>query len=38
MNANVKAGHRAPAVFFQHGLMGSANAWVDHYPDLAPAF
>ena len=27
-----------PAVYFQHGILDSANAWVMHYSDIAPAF
>ena len=27
-----------PAVLFQHGILDSANAWVMHYTDVAPAF
>lgn len=27
-----------PPVFLQHGLISSANDWVMHYADVAPAF
>lgn len=27
-----------PPVYFQHGIMDSANAWIMHHTDLAPAF
>ena len=27
-----------PVVFMQHGLLDSADCWVMHYPELAPAF
>ena len=28
----------APVVFFQHGLVSSADTWVAHYPAYSPAF
>lgn len=27
-----------PAVFLQHGIIDSADTWIMHYPDKAPAF
>ena len=28
----------APIVFLQHGILDTANCWIMHYPNLAPAF
>ena len=25
-------------MFFQHGILDSANSWIANYPDVAPAF
>jgi pimeloyl-ACP methyl ester carboxylesterase len=34
--ASVPAG--TPVVFLQHGITDSADCWIVHYPDVAPAF
>ena len=38
MNDAVKAGAKAPAIFFQHGLFETGDCWLAHGPELAPAF
>lgn len=32
------ADEQAPVVFLQHGLFASADCWIGHTPELAPAF
>mmetsp|Transcript_4994 Transcript_4994/g.3622 ORF Transcript_4994/g.3622 Transcript_4994/m.3622 type:complete len:118 (+) Transcript_4994:204-557(+) len=32
------AGWGKPTVFFQHGILDSADCWVMNWPDVAPAF
>lgn len=29
---------KKPVVFLQHGITDSADCWIMHYPDVAPAF
>ena len=36
--AKVAQSNEAPVVFFQHGLISSADMWIGHRPELAPAF
>ena len=35
MNRDV---HNKPVVFFQHGITDSADCWIMHRPEIAPAF
>jgi len=36
--ANEPANPDKPAVYFQHGILDSADAWVMNRPEVAPAF
>ena len=29
---------QTPAILLQHGLFSSADTWINHYPEFAPAF
>ena len=37
-NNSILNGHKAPAVFMQHGLFQTADSWMARGKDLAPAF
>jgi len=38
MAEGTDAGWGKPSVLFQHGILDSADCWVMHWPDMAPAF
>jgi pimeloyl-ACP methyl ester carboxylesterase len=38
LNGEAYPAHAKPAVFMQHGILDSANAWVMNWENVAPAF